>query len=95
MSCSMCLKKKKKTSALEALNDFVFPVPYFKTIPSAIPAEQNVMSPFCDMFMDVWIDFFCLFVVLAYNVLYLKELNDVCFLILQQIKEMLTMCVGF
>lgn len=54
------------------------------------------MSPFCDMFMDVWIDFFvCLFVVLAYNVLYLKELNDVCFLILQQIKEMLTMCVGF
>lgn len=58
----MFKKKKKKTSALEALNDFVFPVPYFKTIPSAIPAEQNVMSPFCDMFMDVWIDFFCLFV---------------------------------
>lgn len=27
--------------------------------------------------------------------LYLKELNDVCFFILQQIKEMLTMCIGF
>lgn len=84
--------KKKKTSAVEALNDFVFTVPYFKTIPSAIPAEQN-MSPFVTCSWMSGLIF--LFVLLAYNALYLKELNDVCFFILQRIKEMLTMCVGF
>lgn len=82
---------KKKTSAVEALNDFVFTVPYFKTIPSAIPAEQNVMNP---VLTCSWMSGLIFFVSAQFE-LYLKELNDVCFFILQQIKEMLTMCIGF
>lgn len=83
--------KKRKTSAVEALNDFVFTVPYFKTIPSAIPAEQNVMNPVvtCSRMSEL------IFFVSVQLELYLKEPNAVCFFILQQIKEMLTMRTGF
>lgn len=49
------------------------------------------MSPFVTgSRMSVYIDFF----VSVQFELYLKELNDVCFFILQQIKEMLTIRVG-
>lgn len=43
----------KKTSAVEALNDFIFTVPYLKTIQSAIPAEQKCNESFCDRLTDV------------------------------------------
>lgn len=65
-------------------------MPYFKTIPSAIPAEQNVMNP---VVTRSWMSELIFFVSVQFE-LYLKELNDVCFFILQQIKEMLTMRVG-